>query len=88
MLDEKKLDDITRQVVDVMRNPDMTYSVGSEEERDEILYIMRSHIASLHNLLYEMVTGDRYDYMFHWCNKVGSDVSDNIYDEDFKWEVK
>lgn len=37
-------------------------------------------IASLHNLLYEAVTGDRYDYMFHWCNKIGCDCLDTIFD--------
>ena len=39
-------------------------------------------IASLHNLLYEQVTGKRYDYMFHWANKIGSDTADNIFDGD------
>ena len=37
-------------------------------------------IATLHNLLYESVTGNRYDYMFHWCNKIGSDCKDNVFD--------
>lgn len=39
-------------------------------------------IASLHNLLYEQVTGRRYNYMFHWANKVGADTEDNIFDGD------
>lgn len=43
-------------------------------------------IASLHNLLYEAVTGERYDYMFHWANKVGSDCVDNIFDDDQEGE--
>lgn len=42
----------------------------------------RLEIASLHNLLYEAVTGERYDYMFHWANKVGGDCLDNIFDDD------
>ncbi len=46
------------------------------EERFDLIDI----IATLHNLLYESVTGDRYDYMFHWCNKIGSDCKDNIFD--------
>lgn len=45
-------------------------------------------IATLHNLLYESVTGDRYDYMFHWCNKIGSDCKDNIFDALISNEVK
>ena len=41
-------------------------------------------IASLHNMLYKEVTGEYYDYMFHWANKVGSWV----YDDMFKREDK
>lgn len=37
-------------------------------------------IASLHNLLYEAVTGNRYDYMFHWANKCGSYCEDGVFD--------
>lgn len=37
-------------------------------------------IASLHNLLCEAVTGNRYNYMFHWANKCGSWCEDDIFD--------
>ena len=37
-------------------------------------------IASLHNLLCEAVTGNRYNYMFHWANKCGSCCEDDIFD--------
>lgn len=44
-------------------------------------------IASLHNLLYEQITGERYDYMFHWANKLGLDCIDDMFDADcFKKE--
>ena len=44
-------------------------------------------IASLHNLLYEEVTGNRYNYMFHWANKCGSVCEDNVFDDLLKeWE--
>ena len=36
-------------------------------------------IASLHNMLYKEVTGEYYDYMFHWANKVGSWVYDDLF---------
>lgn len=36
-------------------------------------------IASLHNMLYKAVTGQYYDYMFHWANKVGSWVYDDMF---------
>lgn len=38
-------------------------------------------ISSLHNLLCEQVTGERYNYAFHWANKTGSDVADNLFDD-------
>lgn len=38
-------------------------------------------IASLHNIIYELVTGEKYDYMWHWCNKIGSDCDDNVFDK-------
>lgn len=38
-------------------------------------------IASLHNLLCEEVTGNRYNYMFHWANKCGSWCEDDVFDE-------
>lgn len=41
-------------------------------------------IAALHNLLYEAVTGIRYDYMFHWANKIGAWVEDDALDEFLK----
>lgn len=41
-------------------------------------------ISSLHNLLCEEVTGSRYNYAFHWANKIGSWTEDNIFDEIMK----
>lgn len=37
-------------------------------------------IASLHNLLYKEVHGESYDYMFHWCNKIGADCIEDIFE--------
>lgn len=38
-------------------------------------------ISSLHNLLYEAVTGDLYDYAWHWTNKIGEWTDDHYFDE-------
>lgn len=46
------------------------------EDRFDLIDI----IATLHNLLYQSISGNRYDYMFHWCNKIGSDCKDNVFD--------
>lgn len=45
-------------------------------------------IATLHNLLYQSISGNRYDYMFHWCNKIGSDCKDNVFDALISKEVE
>lgn len=37
-------------------------------------------IVSLHDLLYEQIYGERYDYMWHWANKIGSDCIDTCFD--------
>ena len=38
-------------------------------------------ISTLHNLLYEAVTGDFYDYAWHWTNKNGVWIDDHCFDE-------
>lgn len=45
-------------------------------------------IATLHNIIYKLVTGDNYNYMWHWCNKIGSDCDDHAFDELLESEVK
>lgn len=63
----------------VWRNPDVMFQLDTEEMGNLVDYI-----SSLHNLLWEAVTGKRYDYAFHWCNKVGSDTLDNMFDDVLK----
>jgi hypothetical protein len=36
----------------------------------DIILDLLEVIASLHNELYKAVTGDYYNYMFHWVNKI------------------
>lgn len=97
MISKEKLDDITDFLKwNVFRNSDIMFLDtpgiplkkpltdkfdGEPIEEVDLVDV----IASLHNLLYEAVTGERYDYMFHWANKVGSDCVDNIFDDD-TWE--
>ena len=45
-------------------------------------YCVSDIIATLHNLLYECVTGEKYDYMWHWANKCGMWANDNIFEEE------
>lgn len=75
MITEEHLADITAWLKDnVMRNSDIMLSDANYE------YDLPDIIASLHNLLYEAVTGKRYGYMHHWANKIGCFVTDNFFD--------
>ena len=38
-------------------------------------------IASLYEVLHFQVTGEPYDYMWHWANKAGSWVNDKLFME-------
>lgn len=82
MIDTNKMKNITSWlIVNVFRNSTIMYNDnirGNDINNDVDLIDV---IASLHNLLYEAVHGEPYDYMFHWANKVGSDCSDNIFDD-------
>ena len=82
-----ELNAITSWLIDnVFRNPDIMFS--NEIVIDDKAIGIPDIIASLHNMLYEQITGERYDYMFHWANKVGSDCEDNIFDNLLKGAEK
>lgn len=63
----------------IMRNPDLMFddTVRGNPDSDDIDLL--EVIASLHNMLYKEVTGEYYDYMFHWANKVGGWVYDDMF---------
>ena len=80
---KEDLDKITEILIkQVFRNEDIMFNCRSEEY---MVYIDNEYadlidiIASLHNLLYEAVTGEKYDYMWHWANKVGAWCEDNLF---------
>lgn len=77
---EEQLQAITERIKEkVWRNGNVMFVVH-EDEVGKALDIL----SSLHNLLYEEVTGKRYDYAFHWANKCGSDTLDNVFDDILK----
>lgn len=74
-MDRQKLDKITEHIIDNVMRSGLVYEVTD----DNIIYLM-DIIASLHNELYKEVTGDYYDYMFHWTNKCGyNGINDAMY---------
>lgn len=86
MITEKELDEITSWLKEnIWRNTDVMY--GYDYRKDLPVFSpdhreidMIDIITSLHNLLYEAVTGKRYDYAFHWANKIGAWTEDDIFD--------
>lgn len=81
---EKQLNALTSWLIEnIFRNPDIMfddYFWNQEIELNGAIFDMLDIIASLHNLLYKEVTGQNYNYMFHWCNKIGSDCIDDVFD--------
>ena len=77
-MDRQKLDKITEHIIDNVMRSGIVYEVND----DSVIYLM-DIIASLHNELYKEVTGDYYDYMFHWTNKIDyNGINDSIYKKD------
>lgn len=85
MITKETLDKITESLIDqVFRNEHIMLNPHNDEYLVfiNIEYVdLIDIIASLHNLLYEAVTGSKYDYMWHWANKAGSWCNDNIFEE-------
>ena len=81
----KDIEEITTEIADIFRCRYWDWYIETDEEKrhDDVWYLL-SVIASLHNLLYEKETGERYDYMFHWANKQGGRIKDNVFDLDYK----
>ena len=84
MITKDELDKITitlknevfrnEQIMHILKN-DEDYTLFIDDQYTDVIDI----IASLHNLLYEAVTGSKYDYMCYWANKVGAWCDDNIF---------
>ena len=74
-MNKASLDALTSDLIDnVIQNEDFVFDTG--DCNIDLLEI----IASLHNILYKEVTGEYYDYMFHWYNKVaGGTLEDDLY---------
>ena len=77
MITEDQLMKITNIMKEkVWRNYNIMFE-GSDEIGDLV-----DIATSLHNLLYEAITGKKYNYAFHWANKIGECCEDNFFDEE------
>ena len=75
-MDKTKLDYITDYLTERFTDEELFYC----PDPDFVPWLI-DVVASLHNELYKEVTGDYYDYMFHWANKAGYN---NVVDDYFK----
>lgn len=81
---EKQLNNIRDWLIfNIFRNPNAIYNDNAREchtDGYDKIIDMVDIIATLYNLLHKEVTGEAYDYMFHWANKVGGEVRENIFE--------
>ena len=87
-INKDQLHDITVWLqYNIFRNPDVMFPQYDETQDESIIEVdgeqilLTDIIATLHNLLYESVTGERYNYMWHWANKIGSWCEDDIFND-------
>lgn len=80
-MEEGKLKRICGFIINyIMRDPDVMFSDARDvgQHHIDLIYV----IASLYEELHKEVTGEPYEYMFHWANKVGSWVDDDLFSDE------
>lgn len=75
----QKLKYIQNFIIDkVIYEPEIMFSDECRGKNDDDIDLVEI-IASLYEELHYEVTCEHYQYMFHWANKIGSDVSDSLF---------
>lgn len=75
-MNEKDLEKIREYIIDnVMTNKDVMFSNDRWNSNIDLPEI----IASLYELLHQQVTGKPYNYFFHFANKIGAWVEDDLF---------
>lgn len=88
-MDKIELASIRNVLVDrVFRNPVLMFDdkVRGETSYDDLDLL--AVIASLYEMLHQEVTGESYRYFFHWANKCGGYVEDDLFDKYVKGVIK
>ena len=80
-MNDDQLYDITQYIKEHVWLNDNVIFERADMITDTDIETLVDIISSLHNLLYEEVTGERYDYAFHWCNKSGGSCNDDIFND-------
>lgn len=80
---KKRLKDIREWLIEnIFRDGYVMFSDAREVGQIDLIEV----IASLYNEYHNAVTGEPYDYMFHWANKCGSWVDEDLFDRVLKDE--
>ena len=67
LLSEDELSKIRNYIIDnYIRNPDVMFNLN-DDNQDLI-----NAVVGLYDILHITVTGEHYDYMWHWANKIGA----------------
>lgn len=75
-MDENELRIIREYIIEkIIREPDMFIKCQNINV-DEVIDLI-DVITGLYNMLHKSVTGEDYDYMWHWANKIGFWCDDN-----------
>lgn len=78
---EERLKDIRGWLIEnIFREDYVMYSDAREVNGIDLIEV----IASLYNEYHNAVMGEPYDYMFHWANKCGSWVNEDLFDRVLK----
>lgn len=77
----ERLDKIRGWLIEnIFREGYVMYSDAREVNGIDLIEV----IASLYNEYHNAVMGEPYDYMFHWANKCGSWVEEDLFDRVLK----
>ena len=77
-MDNKELEKIRQYIIDnVMISEEIMFSDTRTDGID-----LPEIIASLYELLHQQVTGKPYQYFYHFANKIGADVEDNLFNRE------
>ena len=71
--------EITKYLIEnVFYNDEIMFNAIRDDS--DIMWDLLVIIASLHNEYYKLATGNYYDYMFHWVNKItGGSIDDDLF---------
>ena len=75
-MDENELRIIREFIIEkIIREPDVFIKCLDINVTDQL--DLTDVITGLYNMLHKSVTGEDYDYMWHWANKIGFWCDDN-----------